>query len=373
MKQICKNQFISMKSSILLFVIILLCTIGLTACSSTVPAASNSTEPGHPYTKLCGYGRDRVNIMIYFYGSDLEDISHMASRDIQEIQGNSFSDNVRVFIQTDGGRNWDKSVIDASNEVVQRFMISKNGTELIEANLCPVDYDVRESLEWFISHTTNKYPAERNILILWGHGNGSYFWQNDSSLPNGITPKEMDEILSKAGVKFEAIGFDACGMSTLSMINVLSKHADYMIAASTDEPIVGWNYGDWITTLSENTSVEATTYLRQIVDDYITAISEEEKTFDLAVFDLSKSRDFLNSIDQSFIAAYDKHNGNKSSSKGISMNEVLNIMTQEHSDSIIKAAEQMTVTHKFNHSDASKTLGINVTASDINKMRENKE
>lgn len=270
------------------------CTKQDTSQQSLGNTNTSQMQTEHPYTNLLGYGLDRANIMVYFYGSDLEDISHMASADISEIQKNQFSENVRVFIETNGATNWE-SDIDISNTSVQRFLIDQNGVTQLESNLGPIDYDIKESLEWFISSVTKDYPAERNILILWGHGSGTSFWDN-------ITIQEIDEILSKVGVKFEMIGFDACAMANVSMLETLSKHADYMIASSTDLPITGWDYSNWISLLTEDSSIPAETYLKRIIDDYAISIQNgldeniSDQLFNLSIFDLSKTDAFINEI-----------------------------------------------------------------------------
>lgn len=368
-----KQKYISGLKECFIFLFCLLVIIFLPGCinSNNFPKDHEDIDSNvHPYTKLYGYGRDRVNIMLYIYGEDLEDISHMASQDIKEIQNNQFSENVRVFIETNGVRNWDKSVIDASNKAVQRFMVSDKGISKIADDLGPINSNITESLEWFITQTAHDYPAERNILILWGHGDSSDggLWKNNENLPEGITPEILDSILQRTGVKFETIGFDACGMASLSMIKRMSKYADYMIAASTDEPITGWNYNNWISLLSADTSISAEIYLKKIIQDYKDTTAQNELLFNLTAFDLSKSTKVISNIDDTFIEAYKKIQIQLNATNSVSIDDVLNNMPATISETIKKQLEEMIVYHEQNHKKENIQSGINITKNDIKEF-----
>ena len=82
------------------------------------------------------------------------------------------------------------------------------------------------------------------------------YYGHDEYYPNAtMTLDEINTALSNAGTKFDFVGFDACLMATYETAVMLNNHADYMIASEETEPGIGWYYTDWITALSENTSI----------------------------------------------------------------------------------------------------------------------
>ena len=64
----------------------------------------------------------------------------------------------------------------------------------------------------------------------------------------------QSQALTKAGVAFDFIGFDACLMATAENALMLTKHADYLIASEETEPGVGWYYTNWLTSLGKDPS-----------------------------------------------------------------------------------------------------------------------
>ena len=339
-------------------------------CSNSEKTAETKEVKKHPYTQLCGDGLDYVNVYIYFYGDDLEDISHVASEDIKEIAQNNISENVRIYFETNGGRNWkpwEEKGLNISNESVQRYEVSNKGIKVIENDLGPIDLDVKENLLWFIRDTYKIRPAERNILILWGHGNGSYLWQNKRSLPNGLTPQDFDEVLSEAGVKFEVIGFDCCSMANISMLQVASKHADYLIAASTKEPISGWNYTNWISMLSSNTSIPAQDYICQIVNDYVKSLPEEP-TYNLIAFNLIDADYLFEILNEEVLLQIEEQLNqiNDLKPEGVELSKVLSGL--ENSQKINGLINKMTIIYGSNQEKADSNLGLNVTQYDIERL-----
>lgn len=101
----------------------------------------------------------------------------------------------------------------------------------------------------FVDWAASTYPAERYGLIMLNHGGA---WAGgfgaDESSPNvgSMQLPELDEALAGAteviGGPFEFIGFDACLMSQLEILQVLSRYGRYAAAAQELEPAYGWYY-----------------------------------------------------------------------------------------------------------------------------------
>ena len=85
-----------------------------------------------------------------------------------------------------------------------------------------------------------------------------------------MTLDEINTALKDAGTKFDFVGFDACLMATYETAIMLNNHADYLIASEETEPGIGWYYTNWLTNLSENTSMPTIEIGQNIIDDFVT-------------------------------------------------------------------------------------------------------
>ena len=220
------------------------------------------------YTKLRGKGRDKVTLMVYMIGSDLESTGGMATSDLNEMAYSGLENrNVSVLVETGGCKRWRNSVVSAKK--LQRWFVSGRGIGLIEEDsLSPMTDE--EELADFIRFCAKKAPADRYILILWDHGGGSVSgFGHDETYPNDtMNIGELSKALREGGVKFDFIGFDACLMATLETALAVEPYADYMIASEESEPGTGWYYTNWLKMLDENSSVNTLNLGRRICDDF---------------------------------------------------------------------------------------------------------
>ncbi len=221
-------------------------------------------------TQILGNGRDTWTIMIYMCGTDLESKSGMASNDMKEMANASLNPNINILIYTGGCKQW--KIQGISNSVNQIYKL-ENGA------LTPlVTDDGRESLvkpatlTRFIQYCTKNYPANRQALIFWDHGGGSvsgYGYDEKNASLGSMGLSGIDSALKNAGTSFDFIGFDACLMATLETGLMLDSYADYMIASEETEPGIGWYYTNWLTKLSQNTSMPTIELGKNIVDDFV--------------------------------------------------------------------------------------------------------
>ena len=221
------------------------------------------------YTKLRGRGKDKVTLMVYMIGSDLESQSGMGTADLNEMVYSGLENHkVNVLVETGGCRNWRNSVI--SPKKLQRWRISGQGIALIEeGGLAPMTDE--DELADFISFCKERAPADRYFLIFWDHGGGSVsgFGHDEYSPNDTMNIGEISDALKKGGVRFDFIGFDACLMATLETAIAIEPYADYMIASEESEPGSGWYYTGWLEMLDENSSTNTLNLGRRICDDFI--------------------------------------------------------------------------------------------------------
>ena len=243
------------------------------------------------YTEILGNGRDEVTLMIYLCGTDLESRSKMATSDIQEMIAADIADNVNVIVYTGGCKSWQNNAF--SSKTNQIWQVTDKGVTCLEDNLGSKSMTDENTLSSFIKWCAKKFPANRNMLVMWDHGGGSVsgFGYDEKFASSGsMNLAEIDTALKNGGVKFDFVGFDACLMATAENALMLTEHADYMIASEETEPGIGWYYTDWLTALSRNTSISTLELGKIIIDDFVDTCAQKcpGQSTTLSIVDLAE-------------------------------------------------------------------------------------
>ena len=255
-----------------LLLTMLLCTPAFAAgnTSDQDVDTSVSSYAREKYTQKKGGGRDKVTIMIYMIGSDLESQNGMATADLNEmLYAAPDNGNINMFIQTGGCKRWRNSIMTAGK--LERWKLDSSLT-LLERMKGQSMTDPN-TLASFIQFCAKEAPADRYILIFWDHGGGSVTgYGYDERYPNDTMDiGEIGKALKNGGVKFDLVGFDACLMGTLETAIAVEPYADYMLASEESEPGTGWYYTRWLQMLDNNTSTNTLAIGKQIIDDYTKA------------------------------------------------------------------------------------------------------
>lgn len=236
------------------------------------PDRTVSTAARQKYTTLRGNGEDDVTIMVYMCATDLESRSGMATRDLNEMLKAKLDDeHINLIVETGGTSAWQNNTIPAKKNMIYR--VTSQGLEELVPNLGRRSMVEPDNLGSFIEFCAKNYPANRNFLILWDHGGGSISgYGYDELYPNGtMTLDEVDSALRSADVKFDFVGYDACLMATLETALVSERYSDYLLASEAVEPGTGWYYTNFLSELSENSSIETIDLGKTIIDDFVTA------------------------------------------------------------------------------------------------------
>ncbi len=282
-------------------------TGGNTGTSYSASAAGEpdrTVAPGsrEKYVPIKGGGSDKVTVMVYMCGTDLESKHGMASSDMQEMASANLGKNVDLLVFTGGCKQWKTSGI--SNTVDQIYKVEGGKLRLLEADMGSGAMTSPQTLTSFIDYCTKNYPSDRNELILWDHGGGSvsgYGYDEKNKSAGSMDLGGISKALKDSGVKFDLIGFDACLMSTAETALVLNDYADYMIASEETEPGIGWYYTNWLTALGSNTSMPTVDIGKNIVDDFIVACGRQcrGQSTTLSVVDLAE---FSNTVPERLTA-----------------------------------------------------------------------
>lgn len=230
---------------------------------------------------------DDVTVMIYMCASDLESEDGSATDDILEMLSADIPSNVRVVIQTGGTLKWHRFKI--SSEHSQRYVIADNQLVLVDDTLPQLDMTAPETLEDFVSWSSEDYPAKRNILLFWGHGGGAvegYGYDEFQEYSASLTLDEMRGAILSTGVFFDFIGFDTCLMGGLETAYALRESANYLLASEDFESGYGWDYKRWLETLGKDTSVDTVALTRILAEDFLIESQKNDAAAVLALVDL---------------------------------------------------------------------------------------
>ena len=278
----------------------LLSSLGGSAVSTGWDSASNAgtldtdVAPGarEKYTDILGGGKDEMTIMVYLCGTDLESRSQMATSDLQEMLNADLSDKINLILYTGGCSKWQNTVI--SSRTNQIWEVTKKGLSCLDDDVGSKSMTDPDTLSDFIRWTAKRYPANRMALIFWDHGGGSvsgFGYDEKYSSSGSMDLAEIDQALTDGGVKFDFVGFDACLMATTETALMLADHADYLIASEETEPGIGWYYTDWLSSLSDNTSLPTVQIGKEIIDDFVETCAAKcpGQSTTLSIIDLAEA------------------------------------------------------------------------------------
>ena len=147
----------------------------------------------------------------------------------------------------------------------------------------------------FIKFAASYAPAQHYALIIWDHGGGPGIvgvdFDNDRDF---LTLRELSYALSRSGVKFDVIGFDACLMGTIETAYELRNYASYLVASEESEPAAGWPYDYFLSKLYANPSMNGKALALTMAKDYIAYYAKVGvsggEIVTMAVYDLSTLR-----------------------------------------------------------------------------------
>lgn len=289
---------------------------GWTDAQAAKPSLNTSVVKGarDKRTKIRGDGKDKVTIMVYMCGADLESRSGMATRDLQEMLNAKTGKNINLIIYTGGATRWQNNAVSA--QVNQVYQIKDGQLSRLVENAGTTPMTDPNTLSSFIQFGKENFEADRYELILWDHGQGSLTgYGYDEKYPNAgaMNLSEINAALRDGGVTFDFVGFDTCLMATVETANVVAKYADYMIASEETEPGLGWYYTDWLTKFSKNTSMPTVEIGQNIVDDFVETCQKQVpgQSATLSVVDLAELQHTVPEKLKSFAKSVNKKMENK--------------------------------------------------------------
>ena len=265
------------------------------AAQSTAVATGASPAPAQ-----AGGTGEHWTVLVYLDGDN--NLEKDAIKDLNEMEQVGSDDKLSIVVQLDRIRQ-DGPEDDQSNgdwDTAKRFLVSKDadrrkiGSRELE-DLGEVNMGDPQTLVDFVTWGVREYPADRYALVLWDHGSswaGIAF--DDTSEQQGISLPELDVALrtiqSQSGVeRFDLIGFDACLMAQIDVLQTIAPFGNYAVASAELEPNDGWAWDLWLKQLQDDPSQPSAAVAGAIVDAYQAYYQDaDDDTVTLSAFDLSK-------------------------------------------------------------------------------------
>lgn len=304
-----------------------------TPADSSVPAEAMATRPPRVPADPVDW-----TVMIFMVGDN--NLSEKCLADLREIKKAGSSKNVTVIVETD---------LRKGEGPTTRYLITPDRT--LEEDIDAQWQETRpEVLRDFLHFCLKYHPAERYMLLLWGHGRALDSFEVPADLPaitidprvrqaaarrrderysrkkrryNGsqqgkpffiicpddqaghaISNMELQSILESVSPKIEGgkihvVGMVACLMGMFEMCYELRRGVHYMIASESLIPDTSLPFDKVIPFLIENPKITPEEVCRTIVSEFKNFyVKDPELPVQLSAFDLTKADELRTNIDK---------------------------------------------------------------------------
>ena len=254
--------------------------------------------------------------MTYISDSDLE---YFSIEDMIEMERVGSTDEVNIVVQIDRWDGYDKpDWNDESNgdwETAKRYLITKEnkgdhviGSTALE-DLGEINTGDPDELVEFVQWAQANYPAEHYALNIWNHGSGAtgvayeqscpdycwYYGNEADKLELSEIDSALSEITNNGENKLDIVGFDACLMSTIEVVEAVAPYSDIMIGSEILEPGDGWDYS-FLQLLVDNPATTPEQLGAKIVDTFVAQGQTSAQSYALTMLDMGMAEYTIDSI-----------------------------------------------------------------------------
>ena len=314
-------QSISLRTVAACFALVLLGGV-LTSCVDDAPQTSSRPTPARstatpstvasapstrPTSSASTAAKAEWTVLVYLDGdNDLEQDAIADYAEMASVGSNAALNIVVQFDRISSSEDWD----DTSNgdwRGAKRFRVER-GKKPVKSNqiadLGELDMGDPRTLVDFASWGIKTYPAQHYALIFWDHGAS---WpgvaNDDSSDGDMLTLPELGgalaDVQKRTGVqKLDLIGFDACLMGQIDVLQTIAPFGQVAIGSADLEPGEGWAWNAWLSDLAGKPRQDAAALAPSIIKSFAAFYKkEDDPSVTLAAFDLNKIDQMTNQLD----------------------------------------------------------------------------
>jgi len=162
-----------------------------------------------------------------------------------------------------------------------------------------VNMAAASTLQAFIEFSAALYPADKYVLVLWGHGAG---WRG--LCPDGIdvlTLQELGDALSQAtstiGRPLDLVVVDSCAEATMETLWEIHEYSRLFVASEKDVPFQGLPYVIVMNELAAMPSQSVEEFASKIADDYVLwSSTNTDYSVTMGVFNLSRMEPLVTAL-----------------------------------------------------------------------------
>ncbi|WP_157505752.1 TfuA-like protein [Geminicoccus roseus] len=186
-----------------------------------------------------------------------------------------------------------------ASSVSGRFLVGPRPADGLRAPIEIAPFGPRDSgdpatLTGFLEWSLTAFPADRRVLVLWGHGRGLSVLGDDTE-GGWIDLDELGKALAIAGLdtdrRLAILGFDACMMSSAECLVESAPFAEWVVASQQVVPNEGWAYDTVLRRLG-SAILQPEELGRLIVDSYVADHTvRRQADVDLALLDTACADD----------------------------------------------------------------------------------
>jgi len=218
--------------------------------------------------------------MVYMSADADIGLANEALVDINEMEVAGSTANVSIIVLHDGRGTGDSKLYRIQkdpggfNTAIVSTVLYDLGA-VIDTATDEADMSEPDTLHDFTAWAMGKYPAQKYLLSIWGHGDGVL----DGFVPDkGLHMNAGELHTALAGLELDIVGLDTCSMGHFEVAYELMGIADIMIGSEALEPLAGWDYQATLDTLVLAPSTEPRALAYRIIADYLAANPENYLT-----------------------------------------------------------------------------------------------
>jgi len=247
-----------MRKTLAIIAVLILILAGFVEFSgaSTISLKTNSNQPNAKWT-----------VMFYMCGDNT--LSGKVENSMNWMEWAGSDENLNIIVQADsydleGGL---RRYYIRYDEKLSESIIS----DLVET--CEERSSAESStLSDFVIWATDKYPADRYMLVLWGHGSGWAGFLRDDSSVDDMKLYELEEALDTVknhiGKKIELVSFDSCLMGMAEVFYEIHEYANYFLGSEELVYGNGFPYHMILPDLKDNPDMSTEDFVVEIMDSF---------------------------------------------------------------------------------------------------------